>query len=301
MTTPTFYVVLPIFNRSVLPNFSIPWVISEDIVFRNWEDSEKRLFTEESSLIFPNDEICDVVFQLSLPDDFDDSIKTIQKVEDEIKISALCLQTVFNIVAKDETMIIPYAVLIEKGTIQKLSRVIDFDMDLVTSELKSYSTLITITMQEIQQLIKLSKNIIKSDTTLKITFRRFCSAFIKSNWEDRLIDLTIALESLIPSQAEVTFQFSLYLSLIASNDLDTRKETYKLLHDLYKARSGIVHGTSGDKYIKNAISHSRQNWKKLVDIAKQCILSRIEFKDQNPSADWTEYLRNICLGSNRLN
>jgi hypothetical protein len=126
MSSSQFYAILPIFNKEVLPKFSLPWVLSEDLLLKTGEDIEKLLLKEDNSIVFPVDEVCNEVFHISLPGEFDDSDKNRKLFEESIKLDALSLQTVFNLVGLDETMTIPYGIVIEKAKVQKLKYVVDF-------------------------------------------------------------------------------------------------------------------------------------------------------------------------------
>lgn len=297
---PIYYAILPILNKSVECNSSIPWVLSDDLIFRAIEEKEQRLIIDNSSLIFPSNEVSGKIFLLSLPDvnnNLDDSNfeHSRKQLEESVRLDALSLQAVFNFIGLEETMTIPYGIIVEKTRLLKLVHVFDFEQDFLSSKLKPYSILPTVTNTEVQQLIILARRIIRSDKQLQTTFRRFCSAFVKTSWEDRLIDLTIALESLIEARTEVSFKFAYLLSLIISSAKDQRSEAYKKLNDLYDARSAIVHGTTGESAKK--IASCKKNWQELVNFAKQCILYRLEFKDKHPNESWMNHLISLGFGN----
>ncbi len=299
MSPSQIYAILPIFNKDVVTRLPAPWSLADDLIFRAGEEIERRMMQEDSSVMLP-DGVCNNVFHISFTGKNEEIEKHKKTFEDNIKLDALCLQSVFNLVAENSgTMVIPYGIIIETQRIQKIKNVVDFELDFPSSKLTSYSALPKITNQDIQLLFILTRRVIKTDKQLQTTFRRFCSAFMKSNWEDRLIDLTIALESLIPSQTEIKFKFSLYLSLIVSDNPEKRKEIHGMLSDLYDARSGIVHGTSSET--RKAIEESKKNWDKLVDILKQCILYRLEFRDKFPDQDWKKHLLSLSLGNSSTN
>ncbi len=275
----------------------MPWVVSDDIVYRKIEDIERQLLTEYTSLAYPIDAICENVLQISIPDDYEKSEYKKNSYENNVKLDGLCIQTSLNLVASDDTMVLPYGVIIEKEKTHKIKGLIDFELDFFSANLKNYELLPSITLQEIQGLISLTRKAARSEVGLQITFRRYCTAFMKTNWEDRLIDLTIALESLIPiDTTEISFRFKLFLSLMMTNNYEKREEVYKMLGDLYSARSGIVHGSSGNKSVQNAIKNSKVSWNELVGIAKNCILYRLEFNDNQPNESWSKHLTSLSIG-----
>ncbi len=297
----SLYVILPIFNESLLISSLPPWAVSEDLFYKELEENEIRLIQEEPSIIFQISEARNDVFLLSLTGiDITDKKKE-NKLEDKIRMDALSLQTVFNLVGQEETMVIPYGIVIEKGQILKLLYVFDLEQDFLPAKIKPYRILPNVTSDEIQNLISVTREIIRKDKTLQTTFRRFCSAFRKLNWEDRLIDLTIALESLIPTRTEISFQFAFFLSLMITDDVEERKNIFSKLSDLYTARSGIVHGSGSDRDIKKAIQNSKENWKELVDYSKRCIFYRLEFRIRYPDQDWKKHIQSLGFGEHPLN
>jgi hypothetical protein len=304
MGSQKLYAILPILNKSTVINASIPWVLSEDLILRDMEEREKRLISEDSSIIFPTNEVCGEIFILSLDNASDnarkgDASQKKRRLEEYVKEVALCLQTVFNLVSNEETMVIPFGLIMEEEDNPKILYTVDFEQDFSSAKLKAYNILTNITSGEVQQLLVLLRKVIKSDPQLKITLRRFCSTFLKSSWEDRLIDLTIALESLVPAQTEISFRFSFFLSLIISDDKSKRHEIYNQLHDLYAARSSIVHGALDEKTAKKAISSFKENWKELVNYTKQAILYRIDFINKYPDGDWKNHFLDLGFGESK--
>jgi Apea-like HEPN len=85
---------------------------------------------------------------------------------------------------------------------------------------------------------------LRKDPSLAITIRRFNSALSKSSYEDKVIDITICLESMFNSQTEISFRFSLYNSILAGNDVESSLVLFRLLKKLYAERSNLVHGNT---------------------------------------------------------
>jgi hypothetical protein len=81
----------------------------------------------------------------------------------------------------------------------------------------------------------------KSFAPLRFAIRRFNSSYGKLRHEDRLLDCTIALESLLVSDdRDLSLQFRLYGALILEPQRK-RATTYGFLKTLYGYRSKIVH------------------------------------------------------------
>ncbi|SRR6266566_3445689 len=79
---------------------------------------------------------------------------------------------------------------------------------------------------------------------LALALRRFNQAYNRESNEDRIIDLTIALESclLAGEDKELSYKFALRGAALLSKSRDP-KVTKSQLQDLYNARSKIVHGS----------------------------------------------------------
>jgi hypothetical protein len=88
---------------------------------------------------------------------------------------------------------------------------------------------------------------------------RFNASYAKESSEDRIIDLTIALESslLYESRGELAYKLSLRGATILRETFDVH-ETFRFLGKLYRYRSKIVHG--GHKKLFG-------NWKDARDFA----------------------------------
>ncbi|MGE3691014.1 MAG: hypothetical protein AB7F98_06505 [Novosphingobium sp.] len=135
-------------------------------------------------------------------------------------------------------------------------------------------------------------NALTAHDPLRLTLSRFCSSLGKSTDEHRLIDLCISLESIFQAQTEISFQFSLYNSLLAEAEVARREIVFDLLKKLYEQRSKIVHGVGGIDTVWLA-----QHWPDLVRIAKAAIIKKIEFLNQHNKNQWKTYLRSLALGS----
>jgi hypothetical protein len=80
---------------------------------------------------------------------------------------------------------------------------------------------------------------------LAVSLRRFNEAYDRSTPEDKIIDLTIALESclLAGMEGELSYRFSLYgAALLAEAKLWEPEKAQSLLKAMYAIRSAIVHG-----------------------------------------------------------
>lgn len=79
---------------------------------------------------------------------------------------------------------------------------------------------------------------------LEVALRRFNQSYSRDSFEDRIIDLTISLESCllsaIKSKTELNYRFALRGAILLARTRNAQ-EAEKLLSALYSARSSIVH------------------------------------------------------------
>ena len=86
-----------------------------------------------------------------------------------------------------------------------------------------------------------------SSKQFSIAIKRLNSAFIRKNDEDSIIDITIALESLLTndSNSEITYRLSTRVAQLCKlekfKDYST-KQVFEFCKRIYKYRSAVVHG-----------------------------------------------------------
>lgn len=145
---------------------------------------------------------------------------------------------------------------------------------------------------EIKTLYQSTQAAIIKDKSLIISIKRFNGALTKTEIDDKLIDITICLESIFNAQTEISFRFSLYNSVISESDPSKRYENFLFLKKIYTARSNIVHGNK-DVDVIWAVQH----WSKIISIARVALLKKIEFLQNNESSSWQSYLDKLALGA----
>ena len=130
-----------------------------------------------------------------------------------------------------------------------------------------------------------------------LTLSRFNSALFRKESFDKIIDITISLETLISGTTELRNKFSLFNAWSAGVENESREEYYELLLKLYDARSAIVHGASmTDKEYKKKIDPIINKWDKIIDIAKKSIAYYLLYKYQNEPNSWYDHQRKLALG-----
>lgn len=150
----------------------------------------------------------------------------------------------------------------------------------------------TVSPNEIKTLYQSTQKAVLKDKSLIISIKRFNGALTKTELDDKLIDITICLESIFNAQNEISFRFSLYNSIISEADPQRRYESFLLLKKLYNLRSNIVHGNKDIDSVWTS-----ENWPKIISIAKIALVKKIEFLQANESLAWQAHLDKIALGA----
>jgi hypothetical protein len=154
-----------------------------------------------------------------------------------------------------------------------------------------------ITRENISNMFAVINKALAGALSLALTLDRFNSALIRTSEADRIVDLTISMESLIPGDTELAYKFALYNSIFATTNPDERLDTFKLLQALYGARSKIVHGESiSDKKPKKNIDDVLTEWDRLLDIANKSITYYMLYLFNHSIDNWSIHLKKLALG-----
>jgi hypothetical protein len=117
-----------------------------------------------------------------------------------------------------------------------------------------------------------------------VRFARF------QNPADALLDLCIALESLLDSQTEIAFRFTLtFVKLLKLKDGPARR-TAELLSDLYALRSKLAHGDpAADKLLVKLL----KTFPELRDIARRILVAYVLFIGDDDRDKWKGHLQSL--------
>jgi hypothetical protein len=125
----------------------------------------------------------------------------------------------------------------------------------------------------------------KLNSSLHITADRFVRFLKSDDPRDSLVDLCICLESLIESQTEISFRFSVCLA--KASGLQKPLETGELLLDLYNFRSKVVHGSDSTKEHRKI----QPNLPRLRSTSRAILSSYILYLAKHTKAEWKQHLR----------
>jgi hypothetical protein len=125
---------------------------------------------------------------------------------------------------------------------------------------------------------------------------RFNSALRRQRLEDKIIDLSVALETMLDDTAEISFRLSLYLAFVCQQD---RQKAYDLFKSLYDARSRIVHGSTHKPKAQRAVEDIEERMPELIRYAKAAMLYFYTYLNQPDPRDWGKHCLGLVLGSEK--
>ena len=125
----------------------------------------------------------------------------------------------------------------------------------------------------------------KTKDRLHITADRFVRYLTTNNSRDALVDLCICLESLIESQTEISFRFSMCLS--KATGLKNAEDISELLADLYDLRSKVVHGADFTKE-HGKVASSLDDLRK---VARTILTAYVLYLTEHTKEEWKKHLK----------
>ncbi len=133
-----------------------------------------------------------------------------------------------------------------------------------------------------------------ANPNINFMLQRFFSSQLKLNKYDKIVDLSICLETMIVTSTEISFQFALSHTKLYNDNKENTKKNHELLKHFYNARSKIVHGDvkNGEDDIKYVID----NWEFLRSIALKNMHYYFLYNAEHRDVKWKDHLANILIG-----
>ncbi len=222
-----------------------------------------------------------------------------QNLNNYSKRIATQIKFVLNNYAAEAPVVLPYAALIQIGS--RKAHIIDIvDIEAVsnphTIRYQTYKIKSGSNRSSISNHYKIVSNCCNDHFPIVFALERFNSALTRHDLHDKIVDITISLESLISGTQELTYKFALHNSMIAESSPEARSNAFDLLKDLYIARSGIVHGDIGSRDKDKCIKEVMENWEKVVRIAKAALNYYLIFLHEKGRSYWDLHLKNLVFG-----
>jgi len=196
-------------------------------------------------------------------------------------------------------IVLLFAVQITKKHKARIDKIIDLPAisDTHMQRKKKYHIRSDTRRDYISQFYKVLNVVHSKHPGILLTLDRFNSALLRTEPCDKIIDITISLESLISGTSELRNRFSLYNSWTAEPDTTKRKKTFELLMSLYDARSSIVHGTDmSTKTYGKTIQPLLDRWNDIISITERVLGYYIFFVYSKGLESWDQHLENLALG-----
>jgi hypothetical protein len=210
---------------------------------------------------------------------------------------------VLNAFSADAAIAIPFAGLVEVEGRARIRAIwnLESSTNLYALSKLEFRLKSGIDAATVSEYYKLVRTCCEKHPPLIFTLERFNSALIRESALDRIVDITISLESLISGKDELRFKFALYNSFIAASGPDERFGAFKLLMKLYDARSAIVHGDTISKENSRVIETVADNWPEIVKLARAALNYHLFFVHQAPRDEWDEHLKYLVYAkTNRI-
>ncbi len=257
----TFRLVFPLLNQGMTTFSGPPLLLADGVYIRTVDDEVYGAFHRfnEASSVFNFISIgktkC-VYVDRDLDENLDDAGR-----EAFVSHYSRRLRTLLNLLADEGSALFgPIAVMKNERKLSVLSVVQgNIASESVVKRSQRFRFKPHVDREVVAETYKIIDSVSECYSKSFVTLDRYNSSLTRTSWEDRLIDATIALESLIAGKTELRFKFSLYLSHIVENGSEQRVAAFKLLQEMYDARSLLVHGSSDKKDLKR-IDKVQENW-----------------------------------------
>jgi hypothetical protein len=149
---------------------------------------------------------------------------------------------------------------------------------------------------DIQKVFSLVSTALQNDKRVSIMIDRFNSSLRREKLEDKIIDLSVALEAMLNETTEIMFRLSLYLAFVSQQD---RATAYELFRTLYNVRSRIVHGSQHEPRAQRDLESIVQKMPELLRYSKAAMLYYFNYLNQPEPRDWSKHCLNLVLGSDQ--
>lgn len=282
--------VLPILNKSIRTFRGPTWYLTNDLWIKTISPEEYGLlksspYLEYHNLVNPRTKCIHLQNVVNIPD--------LSSIIDEVsKISFL-----LNYFTISKPVALSFGVFFSKKRKLRIQKIFDLPLIVDSRFLMNYTYNIDSQTERktISDFYKVVNTSCLENRNIYLTLSRFNAALSKSEMIDKIIDLTISLESLIEGTSELRNRFALYNAWTSQADSNRRESAYQLLLKLYDARSKIVHGSSNDlsdKIIKPVVD----NWQNLIEIAKQSLAYFLLFLFNRELKEWYQHQKDLSLG-----
>lgn len=288
---PNRYLVIPILNKSFRRLTAPTWYLDDDIYISALSDEDfaaiHRDATDRVKALVGNDQKC--IYQ-------------------EIEISATKEQVLhldesvrfaLNVFRQQRPIVTSVGLEFAKKRKTKLAEIHDLPSvhDPYSEVNSSFAFRVGINKDNVSAQFQLIRRVLEECPSAKVGVQRFNSSLLRPNLSDRIIDLAISLETLVPGRGELRHKFSIYNAVIGEPDKDSRRDAYALYKKLYDARSAVVHGRQPED--DDNVAWIDEHWDKVTNYAARSLSYYLFFLKDRKLADWKDHLLHLDLGTER--
>jgi hypothetical protein len=222
-------------------------------------------------------------------------------VERYVQSHATMLQFLFNAFREEHPVLAAFGAHVIEQRKPRVARIVEVASTFDAHRLRNQRFVLRggVDRKAVSDFYQLLCKAQNSHQTLCLTLGRYNSALMRYDIRDRIVDISICLESLIEAQTEVSFKCALYNALIAEPDSDRREDAFKLLNSLYSARSKIVHGEDFDKD-KSPFKPVVERWPDVTRLVTNALIYYVLYLSQYARTDWVTHLKRLALGAEPL-
>lgn len=207
------------------------------------------------------------------------------------------IKFVFNNFTSGTPVVLPYAALINISSKVNISQICDIETVANLHHIKEKTfSFKKSTRSIVSSYYKTIGKSCNENPTTFFTLERFNSSLTRTELHDKIVDITISLESLMSGTQELRYRFALTHSFLSKSSVDDRLSAFDLLLSLYDARSGIVHGDMNSKDKKKALEKVTENWVEVIRIATASINYYLFYLTDNKRDEWDNHLKKLIFG-----
>lgn len=286
-------IILPFLNRSVSIYKGPTWYLSDNVAIETINSEDYYLVSNSSSDEYKT--LIQTKSKCARIENVDPKNVGIAARHEASKIAFI-----LNCCRKTNPVALGFAVQITMKRKAKLDRFWDLSVvsDAYLQRSVTYHIQKDIKRDTITNLYSVLTTVCKKEPAYFLTIDRYNSALFRKELLDKIIDITISLESMVSGTTELRYKFALFNAWCADNTPEERRNSYDLLTKLYDARSAIVHGTSmSEKEFNKKIGPIRDNWNEITKMAERAIVYYLFYIYQYDSKSWNQHQQDLSIGT----
>lgn len=137
----------------------------------------------------------------------------------------------------------------------------------------------------------------KNNPAILFTCNKFNEFHYKTKLNEKIVDLTITFESMIPGTTELRYRFCVTQAILSEPKIGSRKLAFGLFDKLYNSRSGIVHGDIDTNSRKKDIDFVTSSLDQIYQYLRSSLFYFLAFTSENSKKSWEQHLTQLVIGT----